>query len=234
MKKIVFYFIGFSFITLEVFAEGPPVNYKNEITEDYTAIALTKKQKEDLNYCRVIVLNTQQKNILKEIINQDYLYILGAHYNDCTCGLRYGIWFHEDSVGVPNYIKQYKENDEQGLKLALESGDTLRIEMAKRLLQSDLVKWKSLREDELTDSTSMKTKFYISLNGDVFYKKQKIEKDSLTNIIWDIQNENRDENAEEEVIIYVYWPPVYNNKYKLQVLETYYLFGSFTFERRDL
>jgi len=92
--------IVLSLITLSLFADGPPISADGKIIGPYRAFALNEQQKQTLRHARVITLTAAQAKRERIKDPERRLFILTSNFNDCTCGLTYGIWFHPDSVAV--------------------------------------------------------------------------------------------------------------------------------------
>jgi hypothetical protein len=204
----------FSFTNL--FAEGPPITLDGKIDVPYKAFALTTSQKVELNHARYITLTEQQA---KEEGMQNHdrkLFILTSNFNDCCCGLTYGIWFHPDSIAIMG--KDYPSKD------TLENGMTMPGRSLRHITQLNNY------EEKIRSIT-------INAQGDLYYMDKKIplDIDSMSELLYNITtnldslkktdplNTPESEFENEPHLLIVNLAPIRGNKHRSDVLYTYYL-----------
>ena len=211
---IAFLLFIFTIASNSLLAEGPPINKDGHILGDYKAIPLTPDQKNQLKNSRVITLNRAQQSIAGLPVEADELFLLTANFNDCTCGLTYGIWFHPDSFAVSgsNYplFDTLSENH---------------IMPARSLLAIQQIK---------SNENSLRT-LTISTEGDLFYMNKKIAQDEdgiyalmdkMNTALYPEVNELATNDSTptdmNEQTITLNIPPLWGNINKDKVLMTFY------------
>lgn len=204
----------FSFTNL--FAEGPPITLDGKIDVPYKAFALTASQKVELNHARYITL-TEQQSKKEGMQNHDRkLFILTYNYNDCCCGMTYGIWFHPDSIAIMGKEYLPKEPIEEGLPYPNHN----------YFLVTHLNTWDILQKT-----------ITINAQGDLYHMDKKIplDIDSMSDLLYGITSnldslkkldplnkpESEFENEPHQLIVNL--APIRGNKHRSDVLYTYYL-----------
>ncbi len=200
---------------LEAKADGPPVSADGEILVPYKGFALNAQQKQQLLKSRVITLSDQQAARCGMSLHDRRLFVLTANFNDCTCGMTYGIWFHPDSFAV--FGQENASYD------TLDNGKLLPARCLRAVANNE-------GEEEVM------TSFYISVEGDLYFEGNKIstERESLETAFEKMQTNidklnaplfARGEAVSESELrkITLYIPPVRGNRQKAKVLETFYL-----------
>jgi len=216
MKQLTLLTSILCFSLSNLFAEGPPITLDGKIDVPYKAFALTAAQKQELNHARMITLTEQQAK--KEgMQNHDRkLFILTSNFNDCCCGLTYGIWFHPDSITIIG--KEYPSTD------TLENGMTMLGRSLRHISQFNNY------EEKLRSIT-------INAQGDLYHMDKKIplDIDSMSDLFYRITSnldslkkldplttpESEFEN--EPPLLIVNLAPIRGNKRKSDVLYTYHL-----------
>ncbi len=213
MKALLLIVLSLS--TLNLFAEGPPISADGKIIGPYRAFVLNDQQKQTLRFSRVLTLSEQQAK--KEGIKdpQRRLFLLTSNYNDCTCGLTYGIWFHPDSVAV--FGEEYPVFD------TLAEGQRMpgRALLAISYQQSEEHALRSL---------------YISATGTLYYQHRAVSTeldslyvlfdavsaavDSAKKASPDFDSENPDNYLADPITLYI--PPLLGNRHREKVLHTFY------------
>lgn len=200
------------------YADGPPINMDGTISVPYKAIALDANQKIQLRSARSITLTPLQKKQAEITSSVNELFILTCNYNDCTCGLTYGIWFHTDSIAV--FGTNYSSHDTMP-NGAILPGRALRL--------IDYIRSKEHNAQCLT----------ISDHGDIYYMNQKrsLQQDSLYALAEEIasnlaalhppQQPETEPTETEEQSLFLYIPPLYGAKHREKILFTFYKLNQF-------
>lgn len=113
-------------------ADGPPVDSLGNIRGKYVSIKLTQTQIDHLQKNRYLELTAAQQKKVAFLKLPKTVDIVDPHYNDCTCGMIYGIWYTLSEVAFPyrdtssarafnsdpegahfynNYSKEYNKNE---------------------------------------------------------------------------------------------------------------------------
>lgn len=130
IKTIIIVFLLFCSIQLK--ADGPPVDSLGNIRGKYVSIKLTQIQIDHLQKNRYLELTVAQQKKVAFLKLPKFVDIVDPNYNDCTCGMIYGIWYTLSEVAFPyrdtssaraynsdpeganfynNYSKEYNENE---------------------------------------------------------------------------------------------------------------------------
>lgn len=216
MKQITLLTLILCFSFTSLFAEGPPITLDGKIDVPYKAFALTASQKLELNHARYITLTEQQAK-KEDMQNHDRkLFILTYNYNDCCCGMTYGIWFHPDSIAIMGKEYLPKEPLEEGMTYPNHN----------YFLVSNLNTWDILQKT-----------ITINAQGDLYHMDKKIplDIDSMSDLLYRITSnldslkksdplntpESEFENEPHQLIVNL--APIRGNKHRSDVLYTYYL-----------
>jgi hypothetical protein len=189
-----------------LFAEGPPISLDGKIDVPYKAFALTASQKVELNQAKKEGMQNHDRK----------LFILTSNFNDCCCGLTYGIWFHPDSIAIMG--KDYPSKD------TLENGMTIPGRSLRHIAQLNNY------EDKMSSIT-------INAKGELYHmgKKIPLDIDSMSDLLYRITsnldsvkkldplNTSESEFENEPPLLIINLAPIRGNKHRSDVLYTYYL-----------
>lgn len=201
-------------LSVRTLADGPPISADGILLEDGPRFALSATQKSELLFSRCITLTDQQALHSGLRFHDRRLFVLTANFNDCTCGMTYGIWFHPDSVAV--FGQEYSSYD------TMINGALLPARGLRNVIEN--------KSDEM-----LKRSLYISAEGNLYFEGNKIEATQdaydatfeklaanmeLLNAPVNEQNETANESDLQTVIVFI--PPILGNRHKPSVLETFY------------
>lgn len=190
MLKKTCYLIFLVFASLNLLADGPPIDTAGNITCNFISIQLDKAQIKHLETHRWIKLNPAQQQRLHFLNLPKYVGVIDPFHRDCTCGQVYGMWYSPD-------------------KLAFCYNDTTKTEI---IDEPELIE--HYNNDTIFTRNNNPNDFYISTGGQLLYKGKPISMSRFQKITESIMK------GEDNRFIFIYQPPMSNNKNADLVLKT--------------
>lgn len=131
-NKLVYILLLSIIYSFQLKADGPPVDSLGNIRGKYVSIKLTQIQIDHLQKNRYLELTASQQKKVAFLKLPKTVDIVDPNFNDCTCGMIYGIWYTLSEVAFPyrdtssavaynsdpegaafynNYSKEYNKNE---------------------------------------------------------------------------------------------------------------------------
>lgn len=181
MTRHITYFIISLITTLNLLADGPPIDSTGKIWCKFISIQLDSSQIKHLQCHRWIKLTADQQKRLNFLELPKYVDIFDPFHNDCICGQVYGMWYLPDRIGFC-----YKDST----KTIIGEDD-------------EITDW--YNNDTNFVGQVDPNHLYIGSNGQLLYKEKPISSNDISKIIESLKT-----NKDKEYIV-IYLPPISNN-----------------------